>query len=85
MEKKKTSFGPYFGPFGLNLDKKFNLWILPPLDSRNCCKLPLYAISRKTNEINVQIWAPIFFFVNFTSTRCYTLLQAINVCHFKEN
>ena len=82
---KKTNFGPYFGPFGLNLDQKFNLWILPPLDSRNCCKLPLYATSRKTNEINVQIWVPIFFFVNFTSTTCYTLLQAINVCHFKEN
>ena len=32
---KKTNFGPYFGPFGLNLDQKFNLWILPPLDSRN--------------------------------------------------
>ena len=28
---------------------------------------------------------PQIFFVGFTSTRCYTLLQAITVCNFKEN
>ena len=28
---------------------------------------------------------PQFFFVGLTSTRCYTLLQAITVYHFKEN
>ena len=27
----------------------------------------------------------IIFFVGFTYTRCYTLLQAIIVCNFKEN
>ena len=26
-----------------------------------------------------------FFFFDFTSTRCYTLLEAIIVCTFKEN
>ena len=27
----------------------------------------------------------IFFFVGFISARCYTLLQAVTVCNFKEN
>ena len=52
----------------------------------------------KTNEPNCKIaknliwgpdfgmfWAPKVFSMNFTSTRCYTLLQAIIVCNFKEN
>ena len=26
-----------------------------------------------------------FFFMSFTSIRCYTLLQAIIICNFKEN
>ena len=29
-------------------------------------------------------FGPKIFFVNFTCTRCYTLLQAITVCNFKE-
>ena len=28
---------------------------------------------------------PKYFFVGFNSARCYTLLQAITVCNFKEN
>ena len=32
-----------------------------------------------------QIWAQKSFLVDFTSARCYTLLQAIIVCNFKEN
>ena len=28
---------------------------------------------------------PINFFVGFTSTRCYALMQAIIACNFKEN
>ena len=32
-----------------------------------------------------QICFSKFFFMGFTSTRCYTLLQAIIVCNFKEN
>ena len=30
-------------------------------------------------------FVPQNFFVGFTSTRCYTLLQAITLCNFKEN
>ena len=29
-------------------------WILPLLDVRRCCKLSLYAISRKTNEKKLE-------------------------------
>ena len=32
-----------------------------------------------------KIWARKNFFVDFISTRCYTLLQAIIVCNIKEN
>ena len=32
------------------------LLILPLLDIRHCCKLSLYAISRKTNESNLRKW-----------------------------
>ena len=35
--------------------------------------------------ILVQIWSPKFFLVGFTSSRCYTLFQAIIVSNFKEN
>ena len=54
---KKPSFGPGFGPFGPNLVPKiFFLRILPLLDVRNCYKLSLYAILRKTNEPNMRKW-----------------------------
>ena len=36
--------------------KFFFLWILPLLDVNHCCKLSLYAISRKTNEPNLRKW-----------------------------
>ena len=32
-----------------------------------------------------HIWVPKIVFVDFTSTRCYKLLQAIIVRNFKEN
>ena len=55
--KKKPSFRPNFDPFGPNLGpKNFFSWILPLLDVRHCCKLSLYAISRKTNEPNLRKW-----------------------------
>ena len=38
-----------------------------------------------SHPILVQIWVPIIFFVDFTSTRCETMLQAITVCNFKKN
>ena len=43
-----ASFGPNLVP-----PKKFS-WILPVLNVRHCCKLSLYAISRKTNEPNLR-------------------------------
>ena len=52
---KKPSCQPNFDPFGQNLgSKKFFWWILPLVDVRHCCKLSLYAISRKTNEPNLK-------------------------------
>ena len=36
-------------------------WILPLLDVRRCCKLSLYAISRKTNEKNLRKWQKTLF------------------------
>ena len=38
-----------------------------------------------SHPILVQIWVTIIFFVDFTSTRCETMLQAITVCNFKKN
>ena len=44
---------PYFWPdFGPDLVA----WLLPLLDVRNCCKLLLYAMLRKTNERNLRKW-----------------------------
>ena len=37
------------------------------------------------NLVLAQIWAPKCFFVDFTFTRCQTLLQAIIACNFKQN
>ena len=63
---KKPSFGPHFGPFDPNLvPKNFFSWILPLLDFRNCCKLSLYAISRKTNELNLRKWQKNQFWAQF--------------------
>ena len=52
--EKKTSFRPDFGPFWPKFGpKKFFSWVLPLLDIIHCCKLSLYAISRKTNKDTV--------------------------------
>ena len=51
---KRPSFRPNFDP---NLvPKNFFSMILPLLDVRNCRKLSVYAISRKTNEPNLRKW-----------------------------
>ena len=49
---KKPSSGPNFDPFDKFGSQFFFLllWILPLLEIGHCCKLSLYAISRKTNE-----------------------------------
>ena len=52
---KKPNFGPNFGSFGPNLGLLFS-WILLLLDIRHCCKLSLYAISRKTKDPNSRKW-----------------------------
>ena len=39
----------------------------------------------ENNKKSLTFSSPEFFFVGFTSIRCYTLFQAINVCNFKEN
>ena len=42
--------------FGPNLVPKIFLRVLLLLDVINCCKLSLYAISRKTNDPNLKKW-----------------------------
>ena len=53
--QKKTNFGPDFDPFWPKFSPpKFFSWVLPLLDVKHCCKLSLYAISRKTDESNLK-------------------------------
>ena len=49
---EEPSFRPSFGP-NLGLHYFFSS-VLPLRDVRHCCKLLLYAISRKTNETNIR-------------------------------
>ena len=51
--KFQARFWPLWHKFGP--PKNFS-WILPLLDVKNCCKLSLYAFSRKTNEPNLRKW-----------------------------
>ena len=51
MTKNPVS-GPILVFFGLNFIPKNFLWVLPLLYIMQCCKLSLYAISRKINEPN---------------------------------
>ena len=67
-----------FDSFAPNLGAKdFFSYILLLQDVRICCKLSLYAISRKTNESNLRkwqetlFWAPTIVFVYLTSSRCF--------------
>ena len=67
--------GSILASFSPNLVlKNFLLWVLSPQDVMHCCKLSLYAISRKTMNqtrenaknlvsglILAQIWTPTFF------------------------
>ena len=54
---QKPDFGHDFDPL---LDQRWSpkpfSWVLPLLDLIHCCKLSLYAISRKTNEPNLRKW-----------------------------
>ena len=56
---KKPNFGPDFGYFGSNASpKKFFLSFTSTrcYHVTHCCMLSLYAISRKTNEPNLEKW-----------------------------
>ena len=71
----------------------FFSWILAQLRARHCCKLSLYAISKKTIRQSLRKWKKTsfqtdfgpfgpklgakFFLMKFTSNTCQTLLQAI--------
>ena len=55
------TFWPMFGP------PKFCLWILLLLDVIHCCKLSLYAISRKTDETNLIKCQKTYFRTRFWS------------------
>ena len=45
------------GPIWLQFDpQKIFSWVSPLLDVRNCYKVSLYAILRKTNEPNLRKW-----------------------------
>ena len=37
-------------------------WALPPLCGRQCCKISLYEISKKTNDLNVYFFVCLFLF-----------------------
>ena len=51
--QKKKHIGPNFIP---NLGLQFFFMSLPLPDVRDCCKLSIYAISRKSNEPNLRKW-----------------------------
>ena len=50
---KKLILGLALVRFDPNLAQKSFSWSLPPLDVKHCCKLSLYAISKKTSELNL--------------------------------
>ena len=57
---KKTNSGPGFGLFQPKVGpQKFFPWVLPLLDVIYCCKLSLYAVSRKINGSNLKKWQKI--------------------------
>ena len=61
---KKSSFGTILAQIWS--PKDFS-WILPLLDVTHCCKLSLYAISRKTNERKLRKWQKTSFRADFGS------------------
>ena len=54
---KKTNFEPGLGQFWPKVGPPKKIFMsLPLLEVIHCCKLSLYAISRKTNEPNLRKW-----------------------------
>ena len=60
MAKNLVS-GPILARFGPNLVPQIFLWVLPLLDVMHCCKLSLYAISRKNNAQTLSKWKKTYF------------------------
>ena len=54
---------PKFGPQKILYG--FFWWVLPLLDVIHCCKLSLYAMTRKTNEPNLRKWQKTLFWARF--------------------
>ena len=92
---KRPNFGPDFGLFGPNLgSQNFSCWfylfcMLEIVASYYCMQFQEKPINKTwENGKNLDsgtILALKIFLVGFTSTRYYTLLQAIIVCNFKKN
>ena len=61
-EQQKAYFRNNFGSFGPDFGPKFFSQVLPLLHLRHCCKLSLYAISRKTNKANLRKWRKSFIY-----------------------
>ena len=55
-KRQKKNLVQILADFGTNLIRKIFLWVLPKLDISHCCKVSLYAISKKINELNVRKW-----------------------------
>ena len=51
--QKKNTLGPILAQTWVS---NFFSWVLPLPDVRDCCKLSIYAISRKSNEPNLRKW-----------------------------
>ena len=60
---KLLSYAIYMKSNETNL-KVFS-WVLPLLDVRHCCKLPLYTISRKTYDLKWRKWGKTLFGPDF--------------------
>ena len=58
---KNLVLSPILACFNQNLVPKIFLWVSHLLDVMDCCKLSLYAISRKINEPNLRKWLKTLF------------------------
>ena len=79
---KKTSFRHDFVLFWPKLGpQKLFLWVLPLLDVVHCCKLSLYAISRKTWENGKKPWFWARFLPIWPKFRLPNFFSKIWLCH----
>ena len=95
---EEPKLGPDFDLFGPNLEPQvFFSWVIPRLYVKHCCKLSLYAISRKTQDPNSIKWRknlfwawfrtvgpkfrPPFFFSKLRLRQSLDIM--VNYCHVK--